>query len=223
MSKKFVSAAMTYIQTFTFNPFAENTYILYDEESREAVLVDPGCYTAHERDEVLAFIRKHQLSIVAIWNTHCHLDHVFGNHWAQQTFQAPLLVHEQEQFNLDNIALVCGYFGFAPFDAGKPDAYLKDGDILQVGTAHFQVLHTPGHSPGHVVFYNAAEGYCINGDVLFRLGIGRTDLPGGNHQALVNSIRQQMYTLPDNTLVYTGHGESTTIGFEKQHNPFVRI
>lgn len=212
---------MTHVQTFTFNPFSENTYIIYDEQSREAVIVDPGCWEAGERQALLEYIQKQRLQVTAVWNTHCHLDHVFGNRWATDTFGVDLWAHGKEQFNLDNMAMVCSYFGIPPFDPGSIDRSLEEGMLLQVGKATFEVFFTPGHSPGHVVFYNADEGYCINGDVLFRMSIGRTDLPGGDHTTLLRSIREKLFVLPDDTVVYTGHGEPTTIGFEKRHNPFL--
>ncbi|NIK73205.1 glyoxylase-like metal-dependent hydrolase (beta-lactamase superfamily II) [Thermonema lapsum] len=212
---------MTHVELFTFNPFSENTYVVYDKQSREAVIIDPGCWEAAERQSLMQYIQEQRLQVKAVWNTHCHLDHVFGNRWATDTFEVGLWAHAQEQFNLDNMAMVCTYFGIPPFDPGSIDHPLKEGMQLVVGNAVFEVLFTPGHSPGHVVFYNAAEGYCINGDVLFRMSIGRTDLPGGDHLTLLRSIREKLFVLPDDTLIYTGHGEPTTIGFEKQHNPFL--
>ncbi len=211
---------MIQIASFVFSPFAENTYVLYDE-TQEAVVIDPGCYSSHERKILQNFIQEKQLKLVKLLNTHCHLDHVFGNEFIKQTFQVPSYAHANEDFNLDFLQVSAQMFGIAEVDNTRTDVYLKENDIISFGNSVLRVLFTPGHSPGHVVFYNAEQNFCINGDVLFRTSIGRTDLPGGHHQTLLNSIRNVMFALPDKTIIYTGHGEPTTIAFEKKHNPFL--
>ncbi|WP_448530528.1 MBL fold metallo-hydrolase [Raineya sp.] len=211
---------MIQIVSFVFSPFAENTYVLYDN-TQEAVIIDPGCYNNAERKALQDFIAEKNLKIVKLLNTHCHLDHVFGNEFVKQTYNVKAYAHENEDFNLGILEASARMFGIARIESTRTDVYLKENDVVEFGNSALQVLFTPGHSPGHVVFYNAEQGFCINGDVLFRNSIGRTDLPGGNHQTLINAIRKVMFALPDDTTIFTGHGEPTTIGFEKKHNPFL--
>lgn len=211
---------MIQIASFVFSPFAENTYILYDN-TQEAVIIDPGCYNSAERKALQDFITEKKLKVVKLLNTHCHLDHVFGNEFVKQTYNVQAYAHENEDFNLGILEASALMFGIARIESTRTDVYLKENDQIEFGNSVLQVLFTPGHSPGHVVFYNAEQGFCINGDVLFRNSIGRTDLPGGNHQTLINSIRNVMFALPDDTTIFTGHGQPTTIGFEKKYNPFL--
>lgn len=211
---------MIQIHSFVFSPFAENTYILHDE-TREAVIIDPGCYNQYERKILQDFIQEKELKIVKLLNTHCHLDHVFGNEFVKRTFQVQSYAHAKEDFNLGILEVSARMFGIPFIENTRTDVYLEENQVIEFGNSTLQVLFTPGHSPGHVVFYNAFQGFCINGDVLFRGSIGRTDLPGGNHAMLLESIRKVMFALPEDTTVFTGHGEPTTIGFEKKHNPFL--
>jgi glyoxylase-like metal-dependent hydrolase (beta-lactamase superfamily II) len=211
---------MIQIASFVFSPFAENTFVLYDE-TREAVIIDPGCYNSVERKTLQDFIQEKNLQVVKLLNTHCHLDHVFGNEFVKQTFAVQSYAHASEDFNLGILEASARMFGIARVESTRTDVYLQENEIIEFGNSALKVLFTPGHSPGHVVFYNEKQGFCINGDVLFRTSIGRTDLPGGNYQTLIHSIRNVMFALPDDTTIFTGHGEPTTIAFEKKHNPFL--
>jgi hydroxyacylglutathione hydrolase len=212
---------MIRVKGFTFNPLQENTYIIYNEQLLCGI-IDPGCYFSAERKELREFISEYKISLNYLLNTHCHLDHVFGNKFIYDTYGTHLQIHENEKPVLE-YAPVSGKAWNLPFDNyDGPLQYFKEGDILELGSDELKILFTPGHSPGHVGFYCEAQQFLIGGDVLFKGSIGRTDLPGGDHQVLLKSIREQLFTLPDEVIVYPGHGEATTIGFEKMHNPFFR-
>jgi hydroxyacylglutathione hydrolase len=208
------------VKAFTFSPVQENTYILYNEQ-KKAFIIDPGCYFDEERDELASFLQQTELQPIQLLNTHCHLDHVFGNKWIYETYGLELYLHANEKQVLD-FAPASGLMWNLPFDNyNGPLHWLKEGDELEMGDDKLTVLFTPGHAPGHVCFYCKAQNFVIGGDVLFRESIGRTDLPGGHHQTLINSIRTQLFKLPDETIVYNGHGPVTTIGHEKKYNPFL--
>ena len=208
------------IQSFTFSPVQENTYLLYNEKSN-AIVIDPGCYFAEERELLQDFITKSRLTPKMLLNTHCHLDHVFGNKFVAEKYKLDLHINEKEKTLLD-YAPASGLMWNLPFDNYEGELFfLKEGDIILLDEEELEVLFTPGHSPGGICFYCRKQNFVIGGDVLFRMSIGRTDLPGGNHQTLLNSIKQKLFVLPDDTIVYPGHGEPTTIGFEKKHNPFL--
>jgi glyoxylase-like metal-dependent hydrolase (beta-lactamase superfamily II) len=212
---------MWHIHLFTFSPIQENTYLLYND-AREAVIIDPGCYHSYEEDELKDFVQAKQLKPVLLLNTHCHLDHVFGLRWVAAQYRLTPHIHANEEQVL-KLAPVAGDMWNMPFvNYNGPLNYLKEGDIVTVGDSTIHVLFTPGHAPGHVCFYCPQQHFVIGGDVLFQRSIGRTDLPGANHRVLIESIRQQLFTLPDNTVVFPGHGPKTTIGEEKKHNPFLQ-
>jgi glyoxylase-like metal-dependent hydrolase (beta-lactamase superfamily II) len=211
---------MIEIASFVFSPFSENTYILYDETS-EAVIIDPGCSDAYERKQLKDFIEQKKLKVIKLLNTHCHLDHVFGNEFVKKTYQVQTYAHTNEDFNIGMLEVSARMFGIGHIESTQIDAYIEEGDIIEFGNSSLRTIFAPGHSPGHLVFYSPEQNFCINGDVLFRMSIGRTDLPGGNHKQLIESIKQKMFVLPDETTIYTGHGNPTTIGFEKLHNPFL--
>lgn len=211
---------MLKIQSFTFSPIQENTYLLYNEFN-QCVIIDPGCYFDAEKDQMAGFIKQKGLTPKMLLNTHCHLDHVFGNKFVAETWALTLHLHEKEKTVLE-FAPASGLMWNMPFDNYAGDfIYLKEGEILKIGEDELQVIEAPGHSPGHVCFYCKAQNFIIGGDVLFQRSIGRTDLPGGNHQTLLNSIRQKLFVLPDATVVYSGHGPATTIGEEKAENPYL--
>jgi glyoxylase-like metal-dependent hydrolase (beta-lactamase superfamily II) len=211
---------MFLLKSFTFNPLQENTYLLYNEE-KLALLIDPGCADESEQHELLAFIQHHQLNVQYLINTHAHIDHVMGCQWAFENFHTPLHLHQQEKEVL-KMAPVSALMWGLQLDHYKGNVSdLQPGQSIELGKDQLEIIFLPGHSPGHVGFYCKEQQFIIAGDVLFYESIGRTDLPGGNHQQLLNSIRQQLFTLPDATIVYSGHGPSTTIGHEKKHNPFV--
>lgn len=208
------------VKTFTFNPFMENTYVLYAEG--EGVIIDPGCYDPAEEAELVEFIEQKGLVIEKIINTHGHIDHVLGNSFAKEKFGASLWIGEHDLPTLKSVEAYAPSYGFQKYSAAEVDQLMKEGDEFSVGSGSFKVIFAPGHAPGHIAFYNEKDGFIIGGDVLFRESIGRTDLPGGDFDTLMHSIRTQFYTLPDNTIVYPGHGGHTTIGHEKKFNPFCR-
>lgn len=210
---------MIHVASFTFNPFQENTYILYDE-TKECILIDPGCYTANERKQLKAFIQKNDLNPVRLINTHCHLDHICGNAFVAEEYKLELEAHQGEKVVLDASVDHGRMYGFVFEPSPNIAKYLKEGEQIQFGKSELSILFTPGHSPASISFYSEADGFIIAGDVLFFMSIGRTDLPGGNHELLLQSIREQLFTLPDETIVYNGHGQKTSVGFEKQNNPF---
>jgi hydroxyacylglutathione hydrolase len=209
------------ISSFTFNPFSENTYLLHDETG-ECVVIDPGCYERQEQTELTNFISEKQLKVVKLLNTHCHIDHVFGNKFVQDKYQVPFLIHEADLATLQAVPVYAPSYGFPGYNPATPTGFLKAGEKITFGNTELQILFTPGHAPGHVVFYNEADQICVGGDVLFQRSIGRTDLPGGDFNTLIQSIRTQLFTLPDAVTVYPGHGPSTTIGDEKKFNPFLQ-
>lgn len=211
---------MLKIKSFVFSPIQENTYLLYNEFN-DCVIIDPGCYFAHEKDELQAFITQSGLKPTMLLNTHCHLDHVFGNKYVAETYTLTLQLHQKEKQLLD-YAPASGLMYNMPFDNYVGDyIYLKEGDTIKLGQDELTVIEAPGHSPGHICFYCAKQNFIFSGDVLFNRSIGRTDLPGGNHQTLLKNIREKLFVLPDVTVVYSGHGETTTIGEEKRGNPFL--
>ncbi|MCC6834315.1 MAG: MBL fold metallo-hydrolase [Cytophagales bacterium] len=210
------------IQTFTFNPFQENTFVLFDETG-EAVVVDPGCYEAEEKAELVQFIDRNNLSVKLLLNTHCHIDHVLGNTFIKTKYNVPFLIHEKDLPVLKAVKSYASNYGFALFQETTPDRFLSEGDVVSFGNTNLQVLFLPGHAPGHIGFYHAPTNALISGDVLFENSIGRTDLPGGDFNTLIQSIRQKVFALPDETIVYPGHGNPTTVGEEKISNPFCAI
>ncbi len=212
---------MTQVQVFEFNPFAENTYLLYDE-SGECAIFDPGCYTHEERTELKKFVEEKGLKPVRLINTHCHLDHVFGNAFVANTWNLGLEIHTGEIPVLQRFTQVCQMYGI-PFaeESPAPARFLDAGDVVTFGNTKLRVLFTPGHSPASISFYCAESGFILSGDVLFQESIGRTDLPGGDFDTLIRSIRTELFVLPDETIVYSGHGFPTTVRHEKEYNPFL--
>jgi glyoxylase-like metal-dependent hydrolase (beta-lactamase superfamily II) len=211
---------MIHIKAFTFSPISENTYVLYNNEGK-AIIIDPGCYFPNEQETLKNFLTDNSLTPVYLLNTHCHLDHVFGNKWVHETYGLEPHLHPNEEDMLA-LAPVSGERWGLPFEnyAG-PLHFLNDGDTVFLGDTEIQVILAPGHSPGSICFYIPSQGDLMGGDVLFRGSIGRTDLPGGDSETLLNSIREKLWVLPDETVVYSGHGIKTTIGYEKRNNPFL--
>jgi len=211
---------MIHIKAFTFSPISENTYVLYNNEGK-AIIIDPGCYFPAEQETLKNFLADTGLTPVQLLNTHCHLDHVFGNKWVHETYGLELYIHPNEAQMLE-LAPVSGERWGLPFqNYNGPIHFLNDGDKVLFGDTALDVILTPGHSPGSICFYLPSQGDLIGGDVLFRGSIGRTDLPGGDSETLLNSIREKLWVLPDETVVYSGHGIKTTIGYEKRNNPFL--
>lgn len=212
---------MIHIQQFTCNPYQENTYILY-EDSGACVIVDPGMYGPDEQQALIDFIEEKGLKPEHLLNTHCHIDHVLGNRLIYETYGLLPQFHELEVPVLVEVQHYAPQMGIRYDVSPIDESFLPAEGTVRFGDQELQLIFAPGHSPGHLCFYHAGQGFLIGGDVLFRQSIGRTDLPGGNHQQLLDSIQKRIYTLPDETIVYPGHGPETTIGFEKQSNPFVR-
>ncbi len=212
---------MLTVQTFTFNPVQENTYVLYNENGL-CCIIDPGCYFAQEEIALRQFIEDNKLKPILLLNTHCHLDHIFGNRFVHRTWNLKLHLHEAEKIVLSRGPEMGRAWGL-PFDNYDGElVYLEAGSEISIGEDKLKVLLTPGHSPGSVCFYCADQAFVIGGDVLFKQSVGRTDLPGGDFATLERSIRTQLYPLPDEVVVYPGHGGPTTIGEEKRENPFVK-
>ncbi len=207
------------VKSFTFNPFQENTYVLYDD-TKEAVIVDPGCYNNTEENELLQFINENNLKPVRLLNTHGHIDHVFGNAFVASQFNLDLELHEMDLEILKMAKIMAEKYGLEYTVSPLPGRYLSEREEIKFGNTALEIRFVPGHAPGHVVFYETVSKQLIGGDVLFQGSIGRTDLPGGNHEDLLESIRNQVFTLPDEVVVYPGHGPSTNVGFEKKNNPF---
>jgi glyoxylase-like metal-dependent hydrolase (beta-lactamase superfamily II) len=207
------------LKAFVNNPYQENTYILYAENG-DCAVIDPGMYTAVEQNVVVNFIKENGLNPVMLLNTHCHIDHVLGNKFIFDQYGL------KPQFNKGELALLQAVPSYAPQQgfnyelSPEPETFLSDEGQITLGGEVLELLFVPGHSPAHLCFYSKADGFVIGGDALFRGSIGRTDLPGGNHQQLLKSIQNQLFTLPEEVEVYPGHGPHTTIGFEKLNNPF---
>lgn len=212
---------MLQIKSFVFSPIQENTYILYNEFN-DCIIIDPGCYFDEEKEVLVSYIEKSGLKPRMLLNTHCHLDHVFGNKFLAEKYGLSLQLHENEKAVLE-FAPTSGLMYELPFDNYTGELlFIKEGDTLKLGEDELKVLLTPGHSPGSLSFYCKNEGFVISGDALFYRSIGRTDLPGGNHQALIDSIKNQLLILPGNTKVFSGHGPATGIEDEKKANPFLQ-
>ncbi len=210
---------MLKIKSFEFSPIAENTYLLYNEFN-ECLIIDPGCYFDEEKEKMSAFIAAENLTPKMLINTHCHLDHVFGNAYVAGKYNLILHLHKSEKQVLD-FAPTSGLMYNMPFDNYQGECiWLQEGGTIELGKDVLEVFDTPGHSPGSLSFYCRAQNFVISGDALFRRSIGRTDLPGGNMDQLLTSIKQKLFTLPNETVVYSGHGAPTTIGEEKAENPF---
>jgi hydroxyacylglutathione hydrolase len=210
------------VHVFTFSPIQENTYVLVNQK-KQAIIIDPGCYTRIEEQQLEKFIVDQELDVQLLLNTHCHLDHVFGNRFVAARWNLQPYIHPEEKQVLD-YAPVAGLMWNLPFESYTGDVhYLQEGDLTGLEDYPLEVIHAPGHSPGSICFYSRNDGFLIGGDVLFRGSVGRTDLPGGDFNILEKSIREKLYRLPDETIVYSGHGSSTTIGAEKKSNPYVSL
>lgn len=213
---------MIQIQPFVFNPLQENTYVLFDE-TKECVIIDPGCYTREEQDELSNFIQNQQLKVIMLLNTHCHVDHVLGNAYVKEKYKTRLLIPAKEKATLLAVKAYAPSYGFYQYQETDPDGFLEEEDVIKFGHQTLRVLFVPGHAPGHVAFYHEKDKSVIAGDVLFYNSIGRTDLPGGDFDTLIESIHRKLFSLPDDVKVFPGHGPATTIGFEKRTNPFCAI
>ncbi|WP_199138870.1 MBL fold metallo-hydrolase [Pedobacter sp. ASV12] len=212
---------MISLQKFTFNPYQENTYVLFDE-SKECVIIDPGMYDGREQNQLASFINENDLKVVLLLNTHCHIDHVLGNKFVFDHWGLKPQFHQGELYILQAVPGYAPQMGMRYELSPEPETFLPESGTVYFGNSQLELIFAPGHSPAHLCFYAREENFLIGGDVLFHQSIGRTDLPGGNHQQLINSIKQQLFVLPNDCEVFPGHGPSTTIGFEKLNNPFLR-
>ncbi len=213
---------MIQVQGITFNPFSENTYLLFDE-TKECVIIDPGCYEPEEERFLLKFIEENGLKPVRLLNTHCHIDHILGNYFVATKFNLKLEINKLELPILEGSPKWGKQYGINGKLSPEPEVFLKEGDVIEFGNSKLDILFVPGHAPGHLAFVSHQDQFVIGGDVLFQMGVGRTDLPFGDTDTLIKSIKEKLFTLPDSYEVYPGHGDSTSIGFEKKNNPYVRL
>ncbi len=209
------------IASFTFGPFAENTYLVYDDTG-VCLVIDPGCNDASEQQVLVDFIESNQLQPRMLVNTHCHIDHVLGNRFISDKYHLELYAHKGETPVLESCVMVASMYQIPYNPSPSIEKFLDEGDTIEIGEISFSILFTPGHSPASISLYNAQHNTLIAGDVLFRRSIGRTDLPGGDMDTLLSNIRNKLFTLPAETTVYSGHGPSTTIGEEIRENPFLQ-
>ena len=211
---------MISVQSFTANPYQENGYVLFDE-SKDCVIIDPGAYTSQEQNGLSRFIESQKLTPVKLLNTHCHIDHVLGNAFVHSLYG---LLPEFHKLELELLHAIPGYapqMGIRYELSPLPKTFLSESGKIAFGQSELELIFAPGHSPGHLCFHSSVDNFLIGGDVLFYQSIGRTDLPGGNHQQLLDNIKHKLFNLPNDCVVYPGHGPSTQIGFEKAHNPFL--
>ncbi len=209
------------VSRFVFNMFGINTYIMWDPGSKEAAIVDPGMIDDREREAIDSFLTRNSLKPTQLINTHMHLDHIFGNTYIKEKYGLEIKAHPEDDFLGRTLTSQAERFHLplTLSNAGL-DVELHDGDTLHLGEEKIEVISVPGHSPGSIALYCPESSFVITGDALFQGSIGRTDLPRGNHATLLDSIRRRLFTLPDDTVVLPGHGGETTIGYEKQHNPY---
>jgi len=212
---------MMTIQVFCFNAFQENTYVLYNEK-KEAIIVDPGCYSRIEEKILTDFIAAHELTPTLLLNTHCHLDHVFGNNFIHDTYGLPAILHANEQIILDRLPDAAAKYGIEVEAYRGRIQYVEDQAMIAFGKDAFKVLLTPGHSPGSICFYHEKQDFILGGDLIFKDSVGRTDFPGCNPQDLIKSIRDQILPLPDTLSIYSGHGPVTQLGRERKMNPYIK-
>ncbi len=211
---------MLTVKKFTFNPFQENTFLLIGE-NKHCAIIDPGCYTHTEQQELKEFIEKNELKPQYLINTHCHIDHILGNNFIIDTYNIPFLMHKDDLITLNSTVSYAPAYGFNIEPPYQPSKFLTEGDKVSIDNDELEVVFVPGHAPGHIVLIHHKQKFIIGGDVLFYGSIGRTDLPGGDHQTLIRNIKEKLLTLPDDYDVFPGHGPATTIGFEKINNPFL--
>ena len=211
---------MLKIKSFTFNPYQENTYIIFDD-SKEAIIIDPGNYDPHENESISKYIDENRLSLTKIILTHCHIDHCLGNKYLNEKYDAELLIPFDEKDMYNNVQNIAQLFGFHNYLHLNESKYLKEKDKIEFGNIELDVLFLPGHSPGHLAFHCKNENVCFSGDVLFLNSIGRTDLPGGDHDTLIHSIKNKLFLLNEDTIIYSGHGPKTILKNEMNNNPFL--
>jgi glyoxylase-like metal-dependent hydrolase (beta-lactamase superfamily II) len=210
------------LKSFTFNQFYENTFIVSDS-TNDCIIIDPGCYSNDEKNILKKYIEDNNLNPVKLINTHCHIDHILGNKFVATTWDLNLETHQNDIELLENSAEIARLYGFIDYEKSPfTSQFLNEGDIVEFGNSKLKILYTPGHAPGHISLYSKEEKFIISGDVLFKSSIGRTDLPGGDFNVLIESIKTKILCLDDDTVVYCGHGPATTVGYERVNNPFLK-
>jgi hydroxyacylglutathione hydrolase len=211
---------MISVKKFVFNDFQVNTFVVSDE-TEECLIIDPGCYSMHEKDELKNYIRENNLKPVKLINTHGHIDHILGNLFIKESFNIPVAAHREDKNYIEGVSDQGQMFGYSVENPGGIDEFLEDDDIVKFGKSELKVIHVPGHSKGSIALYSEEQKFVIGGDVLFNGGIGRTDLLGGDYDTLIKTIKNKLLTLPGDVTVYAGHGPSTTISYEIETNPFL--
>jgi len=209
------------VKGFTFNPFLENTYVIWDESSHECAVIDPGMSDSREEDELKSFVNNNSLNVKYLINTHCHVDHILGVTFIKNEFDPLYFIPEKDMMLFENAETQAQMFAVNINKLPKPDKFLSESENIILGSESIINLYTPGHTPGEFCLYAESSNFCITGDVLFRESIGRTDLLGGDYDTIINSIKTKLFPLPDEVVIYPGHGEKSTIGYEKQYNPFL--
>lgn len=210
------------LRTFVFNPVEENTYVLYDETG-ECVIIDAGCFYPNEKQQLQQFISEKNLTVKHLINTHLHFDHCFGASFVIETYGTGIQAHRGDEEFLKRLPEQAARFGFKLTETPPPiSKYIEENDVISFGHQSLKAIHVPGHSPGSLVFYSEEQGCAFVGDVLFQRSVGRTDLPGGDFELLKHGIQTKLYTLPDETRVFSGHGPETSIGFEKRNNYYIQ-
>lgn len=212
---------MISIKKFVFNDFQVNTFLLSDE-TNECLIIDPGCYSGYEKNELKDYCEKNSLKPVKLVNTHGHIDHILGNHFITNNFNIPTAAHKLDQNFLEEVSEYGQMFGYCAENPSGIDQYLEEGDTIKFGKSELKIIHVPGHSRGSIALYSAEQSFLIAGDVLFNGGIGRTDLFGGDYDTLINSIKTKLFTLPGDVTVHPGHGPFTTVRHEIDTNPFLQ-
>lgn len=211
------------VSRFVFNMFGVNTYIIWDSESREAAIIDPGMINDDERRAIDSFIATNDLRPTHLINTHSHLDHIFGNTYIKDKYGLGIEANKADEFLALTLSEQAARFGLPmPLTSQSIDTELKDGDVIRIGNERIEILSVPGHSPGSIALYCPESGFVITGDAIFPGSIGRTDLPQGDFPTLIDSIKRKLLTLPDSTVILSGHGGETTVGNEKRSNPYVK-
>ena len=213
---------MLQLESFVFNPFGENTYVVYDETTKDCVIIDPGCSSTGEEDELFGFMDSRGLKPLMVINTHGHIDHIVGNAAVKKHYGIKVAAHPNVKSDFLRSRQQAAMFGMPLLDdCNLPDIDLEDGEIIKIGESTLEVISTPGHAMGSISLYAEIEGWVFTGDALFCRSIGRTDFPGGNYEQLRTNIIERLFRLPDDTEVFSGHGESTTIFDERRYNMFL--
>lgn len=211
-----------HLKKFVFSPFQENTYVIWDEITRETYIIDPGCFNSNEEEILRQYVESNNLSVTYLINTHCHIDHVFGNAFVLEKWKPEFIAPEKDVPLLKMVVEQGKQFGIEVKPSPDPNEFITEDMVLNLNGTELRFLFTPGHTPGEYSIYIPDENLCITGDVLFRGSIGRTDLWGGDFETLMHSIKTKLLVLPDSTTIYPGHGESSTILQEKTHNSFLQ-